>query len=225
MEVSMNIKRMIVAALVLAAVFAGCKSKPEPAPEYAEKTDAYEVVDHKTKALGQGVPDWVTWYISDGLTGVETMEPYKDKYVFIGEDSGTNLNALRQWSTGFTVNQEISRLISERVESKFAGAAVGSPDAAYGRYFENVVKSVSEASFSGVRRESDFWLLKRYFKADRKTVDRESYDFYVLMTVDKAVLERQINAVLDSAKAADPAQTSEQKRAIDLVRQSFYEGF
>jgi hypothetical protein len=56
-------------------------------------------------------------------------------------------------------------------------------------------------------------------------VDRESYDFYVLMTVDKAVLERQINAVLDSAQTADPAQTSEQKRAMDLVRQSFYEGF
>ncbi|MDR2079361.1 MAG: hypothetical protein LBP74_06555 [Treponema sp.] len=218
-------KRTVIAALILAAVFSGCKSKPEPAPEYVEKTDAYEVVDHKTKALGQGVPDWVTWYISDGLTGVEAMEAYKDKYVFIGEDSGTNLNALRQWSTGFTVNQEISRLISERVRSKFAGAAVGSPDAAYGRYFENVVETVSEASFSGVRRESDFWLLKRYFKADRKTVDRESYDFYVLMTVDKAVLERQINAVLDSAQTADTAQTSEQKRAVDLVRQSFYEGF
>jgi hypothetical protein len=222
-------KKVIVVTAVLTALFlAACGSAPPPAlrdtPQYVEETATYQVLDHKTKAVGQDVPEWVTWYVSDGLTGVERLDAFKDKYVFIGEDTGTNLNALRQWSTGFTVNQEISRMVSNRVQAKFVGAATGSPDSEYGRYFEDVVKSVSDAQFSGARKENDFWLLKRYFKPDGKTMDREAYDYYVLITIDKSILERQINAVLDGTRADAPL-TREQETAVDRVREAFYEGF
>jgi hypothetical protein len=182
------------------------------------------VLDHKTKAVGQDVPEWVTRYINDGLIGVETMPQYKDKFVFIGEDSGTNLNALRQWSINFTVAQDLSRIISTRVQSRFAGAGAGSPDDEYGRYFETVVKNSSDATYSGARKETDFWLLKRYFKADGKTVDREVYDFYVLISIDKDILERQITDILNGTNTDTPP-TKEQAVAIDRVKQAFYEGF
>jgi opacity protein-like surface antigen len=222
-------KKVLFFAAALAAILsAACGSSPKTAsgdaPQYVEQTAAYEVVDHKAKAIGQDVPEWVTRYIGDGLIGVEALEPYKDKYVFIGEDSGTNINALRQWATGFTVNQDVSRMVSNRVQAKFVGASVGSPDAEYGRYFENVVKAVSEAQFAGARKENDFWLLKRYLKADRKTTDREAYDYYVLITIDKENLQRQIDAVLNGAKADVPL-TREQETAVDRVREAFYEGF
>ncbi|QQO09247.1 hypothetical protein [Breznakiella homolactica] len=225
-------KRIAVLALIAGAlVMAGCASKPAeqtqtlpPAPEYVERTDTYQVIDHKTKAVGQDVPEWVTRYISDGVSGVEAMPQYNNKYVFIGEDSGTNLNALRQWSTGFTVAQDLSRMVSSRVQARFAGAAAGSPDDEYGRYFENVVKSASDATYSGARKETDFWLLKRYFKADGKTVDREVYDFYVLVSIDKDLLQRQINDILDGVNVDTPP-TREQSTAIDRVKEAFYEGF
>ncbi|MDL2229002.1 hypothetical protein LJC14_02005 [Treponema sp. OttesenSCG-928-L16] len=222
-------KKFLIVLAAAAIAFAACSSTPEetaqtPPPQYVEQTDTYVVLDHKTKALGQDVPEWVTRFISEGVTGVESMPAYKDKYVFIGEDMGSNLNALRQWATGFTVNQEMSRMVSTRVQGKFAGAAVGSPDDEYGRYFENVVKSVTEASFSGARKESDFWLLKRYFKADGKSVDREEYEIYILTTIDKALLERQLDAVLEKAES-DSSPTTEQKTAIDRVKEAFYEGF
>ncbi len=223
-------KRTLIFSIVIAAlVFAGCASKSKsttlgPAPEYQQKTDAYVVIDHKTKAVGQDVPEWVTRYISDGVTGVEAMDQYKNKYVFIGEDSGTNLNALRQWSSGFTVAQDMSRMVSSRVQARFAGAAAGSPDDAYGRYFENVVKSASDASYSGARKETDFWILKRFFKADGKSVDREEYDYFVLISIDKEILQRQINDVLNGVKVDTPP-TKEQATAIDRVKEAFYEGF
>jgi hypothetical protein len=222
-------KRIIWLSLAAFALFGmACSSSPKgqevQAPEYVEETSSYVVVDHKAKAVGQDVPAWVTLYISDGLHGVESMDQFKDKYVFVGEDTGTNLNALRQWSTGFTVAQEMARMVSSRVQAKFAGAAAGSPDAEYGRYFEDVVKNAAEASYSGARKENDYWILKRYFKADRKTVDREAYDFYVLVTIDKDILERQINEVLDGAKANQPL-TPEQETAVDRVKEAFYEGF
>jgi hypothetical protein len=152
------------------------------------------------------------------------MSAYRDKYVFVGEDTGTNLNALRQWSSGFSVAQDLSRMVSRRVQDRFAGAAAGSPDDAYGRYFENVVKSSSDATYTGARKETDFWLLKRYFNADGKTVNREEYEYYVLVSIDKATLERQINDVLNGVNADTPP-TREQATAYDRVKEAFYEGF
>ena len=218
--------KKIIPLLLLIPVlpFVACKSQPASAPSYVERTDAYVVLDHKAKAVGQEVPAWVTTYIADGLIGVEKLPDFRDKYVFIGEDTGTNLNALRQWTSGFTVNQEISRMVSNRVRAKFVGAAAGSPDAEYGRYFEDVVQSVAEASFSGARRENDYWLLKRYFKADGKSVDRESYDFYVLVTIDRPMLEAQINNVINGVQVSRPL-TREQQTAVDRVKEAFYEGF
>jgi hypothetical protein len=219
-------KKIVYLSLAVALVLAACSGGPKavPAPDYVEKTESYVVLDHKAKAVGQDVPDWVTLYISDGLPGVERMDQFKDKYVFVGEDSGSNLNALRQWSSGFTVAQEMARMVSTRVEAKFVGAAVGSPDAEFGRYFEDVTKNVASASYSGARKENDYWLLKRYFKSDGKTVDREAYDFYVLVTIDRSILERQINEVLDGTKSDAPL-TREQQTAVDRVKEAFYEGF
>jgi hypothetical protein len=218
---------VLVAALALSACSSKPKAQPEspgPAPEYRETTETYVVIDHKTKAIGQDVPEWVTRYIADGLTGVEAMPAYREKYVFVGEDTGTNLNALRQWSSGFSVAQDLSRMVSRRVQDRFAGAAAGSPDDAYGRYFENVVKSSSDATYTGARKETDFWLQKRFFKADGKTVDREIYEYYVLVSIDKAILERQISDVLNNVNADIPP-TPEQATAYDRVKEAFYEGF
>jgi len=216
------------AALALVAI--GCASKPEPAPAAAAPAaparvvPKYDVLDHKTMALGGDIPEWVSVYVNEGSTGVEALEKYKEKFVFVGEDSGTNREALRQWATGFTVAQDMARLVSTRVQAKFAGAAAGSPDDEYGRYFENVVKSASDASYSGARKESDFWILKRYYKEDGKTVDREVYDYYVLVTIDQETLKKQIDAVINGVKADKPL-TQEQQTAVDRVKESFYEGF
>jgi hypothetical protein len=224
-------KKMIAPVLAGALlIINGCAGNPKaastlgPAPEYVEKTEVWQVLDHKTKATGQDVPEWVTRFISDGLTGVEAMPDYEDKYVFIGEDSGTNLNALRQWTAGFTIAQDFSRLVATRVQARFAGAAAGSPDDVFGRYFENLVKTTSDAVYSGARKETDFWLLKRYFQADGQTVDREAFDFYILVTIDKELLQKQITDILNRVQR-DTTSTREQTSAIDHVKAAFYEGF
>ncbi|MDR1430476.1 MAG: hypothetical protein LBI85_09335 [Spirochaetaceae bacterium] len=224
-------KKFLFCVLAAALALSACSSKPKaqsdslgPAPEYIARTETYEVVDHKTKAVGQDVPEWVTRYISEGLSGVEAMPAYSEKYVFVGEDTGTNLNALRQWSSGFSVAQDLSRMVSRRVQDRFAGAAAGSPDDTYGRYFENVVKSSSDATYTGARKETDFWLRKRFFNPDGKTVREELYEYYVLVSIDRATLERQINDVLNGVNADTPP-TREQATAYDRVREAFYEGF
>ncbi|WP_304224172.1 hypothetical protein [Gracilinema caldarium] len=217
-----------IAVALVALSFAGCASQPAAQDSKAQvpaKGPNYVVIDHKTMALGGSIPDWLEVYMNGGgLRDIEALPKYKDVFVFVGEDSGTNLNALRQWATGFSVAQDMARLVSTRVQARFAGAAAGSPDDEYGRYFENVVKTASDATYSGARKEADFWVLKRYFKDDGKTVDREVYDYYVLVTIDKETLKKQIENVLNGVKPDKPL-TKEQQTAVDRVKQSFYEGF
>lgn len=218
-------KKLIVAFAAVALVMGvvSCKSKPEE-KTMATKGPAYEVIDHKTMAIGGDVPSWVVSFIDAGVQGIEAMDAYKDKYVFIAEDSGVNKQALNYWMTGFNVSQEIARMVSTRVQSKFAGAAAGSPDDEFGRYFENVVKAAAEAKYSGARKENDFWVLRRYFKEDGKSIDREEYTMYILVTIDKTMLQSQIQAVIDGTNA-DVPPSKEQQTAIDRVKESFYEGF
>jgi hypothetical protein len=215
-------------AAALITVPGGCAGiageKDQAVPGYEKKPEAYEVADHKTRALGEDVPEWVSRYISGGLSEVEAMAPYKAKYVFIGEESGNNLNALRQWAAGFSVDQDFSYLVSSRIQARFAGADEGSPEEAYGRYFEDVVKSTSDASYTGARRESDFWLLRRYFGEDGKTVDREVYECYVLVSIDKSLLEKQIQGILEGMHT-ESRLSKNQVSAVEQVRDDFFGGF
>ncbi len=222
-------KTILVMVLVTTLIaMIGCASKPATAGKDAQlptKGPNYVVIDHKTMALGGTIPDWLDVYMNGGsLRDIEALPKYKDVYVFVAEDQGTNLNALRQWATGFSVAQDMARLVSTRVQARFAGAAVGSPDDEFGRYFENVVKTAADASYSGARKEADFWVLKRYFKEDGKTVDKEVYDYYVLVTIDRELLKKQIDNVLNNVNVDKPL-TKEQQTAVERVKQSFYEGF
>ncbi len=214
---------IIITSVILAFAVISCGSSPTT-PTLEKKGPAYEVIDHKTMVIGGDIPGWVASFIDAGIQGIEAMPAFKDKYVFIAEDTGTNRSALSMWMTGFNVGQEIARMVSTRVQAKFVGAAAGSPDDEFGRYFENVVKNAAEASYSGARKENDFWVLRRFFKADGKTVDREEYTMYILVTVDKPILDQQIEAVLNGT-VADKPLTRDQQTAVDRVKEAFYEGF
>jgi len=218
-------KTILFVSLVAAAVVVmSCGSAPDKKADAKKIVPKFEVIEHKASAIAGDIPEWVNTYIYDGNSGVEALAKYKDKFVFVGEDSGTNLNALRMWAQGFNVAQDLARLVSQRVQAKFAGAMAGSPDAEVGRYFENIVKNVADATITGARKDTDFWLYKRYFKDDGKTEDKVIYDYYVLVTIDKEMLKKQLDAVISGAKAAKP-MTKEQTTAVDRVKEAFYEGF
>jgi len=220
------VKKVILIVSLVAASFAvmNCGGAPQKKPDMKKVVAKFEVIEHKASSIGGDIPDWVTTYIYEGNTGVEAIAKYKDKFVFVGEDSGTNLNALRMWAQGFNVAQDLARLVSMRVQAKFAGAMAGSPDAEVGRYFENVVKNVADATITGARKDTDFWVYKRYFKDDGKTEDKVVYDYYVLTTIDREMLKKQLDAVISGAKAEKPL-TKEQATAADRVKEAFYEGF
>jgi hypothetical protein len=222
-------KFLLPAALIAAVLSAACSVGPRavrlgPEPEYIEEEEVSEVLDHRDREEDREIPEWVNRYISGGLRLIEELPQYQGKYLFVGKASGSSLKALLQWSAGFTVEQDLARMISARIETRFASAAVSNPDEEYGRYFETLVKNSTDAVYSSARMEESYWIKKRYFDPEATPPEREAYDYYILVSTDREVLERQIRSILNRT-TADPVPTRDQNSAVERIKASFFAGF
>ncbi|MBU0927643.1 MAG: hypothetical protein KKA67_07830 [Spirochaetes bacterium] len=223
-------KKILSVLLVLAAVFAvaSCVSQPAPAegPKPADTVLTPDVLEHKGTALGANVPAWTMAYIENGPSGVEKLPEYKGKYVIVLDSEGASKQGTIAAMDNMDAPVQIARYLSTRVQQKFAGAQVGDRDQLQ-EYFENVVKTVSEARFSGFMAGPDWWVYLQYYKPGAKAkteVDRRIYRVIKIYTIDQDVLKNQLDKYLNDAEAA-VAKTPEKQRAMDAVQSAFYEGF
>jgi hypothetical protein len=218
-----------------AMLFSACAAAPKAPPFIQDNPELsalwpgvspeepYQIIGHKTmepEAPEQDLPEWVSRYLDGGVPGVEAMPQYEASYVFVGKNSGANIDALNQWVTAFTAVQDSPLLIASRVQDRFAGASTGRADWEYGRYFENLVRAAADTVYTGIRKEDDYWILKRFTTDD----EEDSYDFFVLLSIEKEALKAQLDVVLE--KASENLQTSrDQTAAINRFKETFYEGF
>ncbi|MBN2738480.1 MAG: hypothetical protein JXR70_15980 [Spirochaetales bacterium] len=220
-------KKLIILFLALAlfGAMVACVSEPPPAPVVTEKPEPTpeptlppppppQIIEHKTSDFGGNVPNWV----DKTALQLEKDPEFNGYYVFIIDQSGKDLNGVKIWATNFVAQDQISRMISNRVQSKFVGAAAGDSDMLE-TYMESVVKSVSQAEFSGVRINDEFWIKKRYFDQEGN-VDYEEYRYLFLITVPK----KDINDAIERAFDGTKPKTEEEKSAMDRVKDAFGEG-
>ena len=78
--------------------------------------------------------------------------------------------------------------------------------------------------FSGARQESNFWIKKRIFGDDGLSPLWETFEYYILVSIDRQTLERQINQLLATSRP-DLPPTRDQTAATARLRQNFYDGF
>jgi hypothetical protein len=220
-------KKLIVLLFIgLAVLMVGCGSDPEPmAVEEPEDTIVVEsqvfppkVIEHKSSAFGGSVPEWV--FIEP--MELEKTEEYADSYVFLFDSSGENLEFLKAWASGFEASQSVARMVSTRVKSKFVGAQVGD-DETLEKYMENVVKTMSEAQFSGARKAGDFWVFQQYFNDDG-TADYKQYRYLLLYVVPRDQVTDAIERALEGANAANKPKTEEEVTARERVKELYSEG-
>lgn len=223
-------KKILGILLVVLAVFAlaSCASQPpaEEAPKLAEAVLTPDVLEHKGTALGANVPAWVMTYIENGSSGIEKLPEFKGKYVIVLDSEGQSKQGTQTAMDNMDAPVQIARYLSTRVQQKFAGAQVGDRDQLT-EYFENVVKTVSEAKFSGFMAGPDWWVYLQYYKPGAKNkseVERRIYRVIKLYSIDTEVLQKQLEKYLTDVEAA-VAKTPEKQRAIDAVQSAFYEGF
>jgi hypothetical protein len=192
-------------------------------PPAGQEADLLSIIESQSGPAGALIPDWVYLFINGGIKSVEALGRYSEKYVFIAENRGKNFDALSQWVTSFAVEQDFSILAAERIEKRLLAAAKLYPDDEYGDFFENLVKSASDADYAGAVREGTFWIKRREVPQEgAETTAAEIYDFFILVGIDKITLQNRIRELMGDIIITP---TKDQEAAINNVQQSFFEGF
>ncbi|MDR1985563.1 MAG: hypothetical protein LBP88_01155 [Treponema sp.] len=222
-------KTLVLVNLIGVEILAACAGDPPELPvqwtppPQIEVIQLYEIVDYKTKALGEDIPEWVNQYESAGIPGIERLPQYDDAYIFVSELEGTNFNALQQWTSGFTLAQDLSWLVASRIQACLTKTAASYPDGEYGRFFEALIRAASNAVYSGAVQEGDFWVLKQYFQEDGVSPDRKVYNFLILVSIHKTLLQIQIREILN---ALDPLPlTKSQTLSVNRLKEGFFDFF
>jgi len=235
--------------LLAAFLFAACTSPspkgkvlfiPDPAQNDQQGqpglSDSWQILESQSGPGEDGLPAWVRSYFDGGVRRIETLDAYH-KYVFIGKNRGDNFNALQQWANGFTVAQDLPRLIVQRVEQRLVAAAVLYPDDEYGEYFAHMIKRVSDAEYPGAVKEHIFWTKQRKIPSEAETEEEniaadniehadnaDRYEFLILFSMDQEAFQTQINNIMEDIKTTT-APTRDQTAAINKIRLTFFEGF
>ena len=217
----------ILIAVVSIAAVVGCASEPKPAkggvnpPAPTVKAYPPQILEHKGTAFGRDYPKWMDAAL-DGPKAVEKLGDYANKFIVVVQEDGGDLTGVQLAASRLNAQTTIAQLVSTRVKDTFAGAQVGDKDKIE-TYMERCVKSASEAKFSGFGMESEWWAKLQTFTADGKA-DKQVYRVIQIWGIDKDTLKKQIEGILKGEAAAEP-KTEEKQRAMDLVQQSFFEGF
>ncbi|MDR1420010.1 MAG: hypothetical protein LBI86_06525 [Treponema sp.] len=177
-------------------------------------------MDNKGRAIGVSTPDWIKTYVANGITAVQAQPQYKDKYCIIGEETSTNRQFALAWADSFSAQQRIGAMLRTNIASKYqatvsgtsqssgganSSSAAGTGSADYKQEIDNVINSVVNVSYSGAQRDSDWWVLMRRYDPDQKDVFSDEFIAYVLYTIPKAELNRQIASALETSVSKDSA--------------------
>jgi len=234
--------------LLLAAIlFTACSTQqnkiiflPDPAQDISQEqsvlSESWEIIESQSGPGETGLPVWVRNYLDGGVRGIESLSAYSGKYVFVGKNRGDNFNALEQWARGFTAAQDLARLVVQRVERRLIASATLYPDDEYGEYFAYMIKKVSDEEYAEADKEYIFWTKQKRIAVDNENdddseveappadIDPERYEFLILLSVDKEILQKKIQSIMTDIKPG-VAPTKDQAAAINKIRLTFFEGF
>jgi hypothetical protein len=193
--------------------------------------DSWDIIESQNGKGTAGIPEWVRCYFDNAVKDIEALGKFNGKYIFIGENGGSNFSALQQWANGFTVEQDLPRLVTRRVERRLVASASLYPDDEYGEYYEFLIREVSNGEFLNAVKEQTFWLKRKIAVKDAETDAQsasaavtERYDFLVLISVDKETLQKQIQETMMGIKTKI-APTKQQAASIAKIKNTFFEGF
>ncbi|MDR2575886.1 MAG: hypothetical protein LBC52_05520 [Treponema sp.] len=239
-----NILTSFLTTLFFLILFAACTGqqkkvifRPDAAnnnQEQARLFDSWEIINSQNGQGSAGIPEWVRWYIDNEIKEIEALDRFSGKYIFVGDNGGGNFSALQQWANGYTVEQDLPRLITRRAERRLVSSASLYPDDEYGEYYEFLIRDISNGEYSSAVKEQTFWLKRRIVNSaetddvinpqSKPDTAQERYEFLVLISVDKETLQKQIQGIMARIKTKI-IPTKEQAAAIAKIKNTFFEGF
>ena len=199
-------------------------------------TTKVKIVELENKGTMTNIktPAWVTTYVEHGISRVQAQSEFRDKYVVIGEESGVNRQFVVTWADNFNAQQRIGAMLRTTIVSEYQAriegraqsqggptASEGNSTGEFNQQIDSVINAVVNVSYSGAQRESDWWSLRRRHDPDVKDAYSDEYTAYVLYTIPKAELNRQVASALETSVKADSALY---QVTIDMARQILQNG-
>ena len=179
-----------------------------------------EMIDHKNQQFGKEIPEWVSMEQYD----IEQLPRYKDVYIFkFQSERSKDLEGAQVWLKNFTSNCEVSRLISQRINDKAVSAASGN-SSSLDSYTKELVKLVSEANMNGLKKESDYWTCRRFYKPDGD-VEGDFYSVFILYSIPRKTLDGIIKDAIAKANNKDKPKSQEEIDLRNMVNKAMTEDF
>jgi hypothetical protein len=215
-----NMKKLtvvVILAIVAALCFSACAGK-------APLRKGEVLLEDKGTAFGVKTPRWVETAIIGGAKDIEKLPDYKDFVVFVAQFEAQNLQSAQLLAERMQAQTELASYLSTRVKDAFKGANVADADSKnFGVYGERFVASVGQATYSGFRKDTDWWVKVQTYTPDDKP-DKQLYRVIQLWTISKDMLQKQFDMMLAGIAGSTPP-TPETKRAMDIVQNTVAKDF
>jgi hypothetical protein len=203
-------KMLTVLFVVTIITLIGCSSGP--------KVTVVEL-ENKGTSMGVSTPDWIRNYTAFGISRVQAQPEFRDRYAIIGEESGVNRQFVMAWADSFSAQQRIGAMLRTTIASEYQArvqgtaqsigggtpATTGETTGVFQQEIDNVINAIVNVSFSGAQREADWWSLRRRYDPDIPGVFSDEYTAYVLYTIPKAEMNRQVAQALETSVTSDSA--------------------
>jgi len=217
----MKLKKILLGAIAVSALFLGCKSHPKlqgQTPVMATGTP--EVIDYPGKALGTPVPEWV-FAVDQGANKKIAKALGLDSHtkIFVVTNKGNDLDFLKTWSDQVDIRAEVSsaieQTIAQSVQAAFEGtdADTQTKERAYSIYSA----SMTNLTLNGLQKEAHYWIKTRTPKAGVKKARKDAdynieYTYYVVFGIDKKSFAEQMEAAI--ADVEDNTNQSELLKSV-----------
>lgn len=191
MRVKLNLLFIVIILLLLFS----CATRP--------KTNIVEL-ENKGTVMGIPTPHWVRLYLERGVSALQALPEFKDKYCIVGEETGVNRQFVLAWADSASAGQRIGSLARTNIASRYSAFVTGD-SSVYEQEIDNVLNAVVNVSFSGAQREADWWSLRRRYDPDNNELYTDEYTAFVLYTIPKEEMNRQIAFAMESSVSKDSA--------------------
>lgn len=184
-----QVVKWIAAAVALAAM-TGCVST---SPVKNEVKSGAQIIDWQGSELGRAVPEWVYAVNDSDKAAIAKLPEMEGKIPFSVTGTGKERDLLKIWVDTNDASAELSKLIQENVTATAETGTRGNKDADDGaakKMAQAITTVFSNTQFSGFAKERDFWTQVR--RLDGET----EYRYYVLYSIDRENLSRQIDVAL-----------------------------
>jgi hypothetical protein len=195
---------------------------PPETIEIVDTPESFIITDFRNYSGGGFIPEWVSRYLDGGVREHEAMDEYQGFHVFVSRNEGTNFNALKLWTDGFSPELDFPRLAAARIEARF-GSSVPHPGNEYGAFYESLVRTASDFQWTGMWKEDDFWIRRQYPGGEEED-ERETWEFLILVIIEKNLFASQLDTVFKDINPS-PQPSKDQITAANRVKDRFFEGF